>query len=136
MSGPGWLKNLYFLYLLIWRATVKAGPYWLQETFYTGNVTDDALVKDSVMDLLMQSRLAYFAPFLPRWPGGISLCGIKLCGISQNVMKGTPKNTFMDSFRNCPSTFDETLMFTGDPVKSRGLKVSYYCLPLVQLYCF
>ena len=27
-------------------------------------------------------------------------------------------------FRNCPSTFDETMMFTGDPVTSRGLKVA------------
>lgn len=81
-QGPSWLKNLYFLYLLVWRAVVKAGAYWMKEGFFTGNTKEDALVKELVQDLLIQSR-------------------------------------------NCPSTFDETIMFTGDPVKSRGLKEEF-----------
>ena len=81
-QGPSWLKNIYFLYLLVWRAVVKAGPYWQQEGFYTGNAEEDSLVKKYVGDLLLQSR-------------------------------------------NCPSTFDETIMFTGDPVKSRSLKEEF-----------
>jgi hypothetical protein len=54
--GPSWLKNIYFLYLLVWRAVVKAGPYWTQEGFFTGNVEEDALNKKHVADLLLQSR--------------------------------------------------------------------------------
>ncbi|XP_046847546.1 ERO1-like protein beta isoform X2 [Xenia sp. Carnegie-2017] len=81
-QGPSWLKNIYFLYLLVWRAIVKAGPYWKQEGFYTGNSTEDELVKKHVEDLLSQAR-------------------------------------------SCPSTFDESIMFTGDPIKSKGLKEEF-----------
>ncbi|CAB4014998.1 ERO1 beta [Paramuricea clavata] len=81
-QGPSWLKNIYFLYLLVWRAVIKAGPYWKQEGFFTGHKSEDGLVKKHIGDLLLQSR-------------------------------------------NCPSTFDETMMFTGDPVTSRGLKEEF-----------
>ena len=35
---------------------VKAGPYWKQEGFFTGNVTEDGIVKKYVAELLLQSR--------------------------------------------------------------------------------
>ncbi|XP_028398672.1 ERO1-like protein beta isoform X2 [Dendronephthya gigantea] len=79
-QGPSWLKNIYFLYLLVWRAVVKAGPYWQQEGFFTGNVTEDAIVKKYVGELLSQSR-------------------------------------------NCPNTFDETILFTEE--KSKSLKEEF-----------
>ncbi len=37
-----------------------------------------------------------------------------------NVLVNVPTRFF----KNCPSTFDETMMFTGDPVKSAGLMVT------------
>ncbi|KAH0546266.1 ero1-like protein [Cotesia glomerata] len=51
-EGPGWLKNLYFLYLLELRALYKAAPYLEREQYYTGNEAEDVDTKMAVMDIL------------------------------------------------------------------------------------
>ena len=55
LTGPFWLKNLYFTYLLVQRAVAKAAPLLEETVFYTGNTEDDArttlLVKDIVASL-------------------------------------------------------------------------------------
>ncbi|XP_065833144.1 ERO1-like protein beta isoform X2 [Oscarella lobularis] len=54
--GPGWLKNLYMIYLLSLRAIVKAGSYLEKETFYTGNDEEDRRVKEDVLQLIESAR--------------------------------------------------------------------------------
>ena len=55
-QGPGWLKNLYMIYLLSLRAIVKAGSYLEKETFYTGNDEEDRRVKEDVLQLIESAR--------------------------------------------------------------------------------
>ena len=50
-AGPVWLKNLYFAYLLVLRAIVKAEPYWKQYQFYTGSKVDDHITRIRVTKL-------------------------------------------------------------------------------------
>lgn len=51
-QGPQWLKNLYFTYLVELRAIAKAAPYLEKESFYTGNETQDTIVKKDMKMLL------------------------------------------------------------------------------------
>ena len=51
-SGPHWLKNLFFTYLLALRAVIKAAPYWKEVEFYTGDLKEDMEVKKIVMELV------------------------------------------------------------------------------------
>ncbi|XP_034944457.1 ero1-like protein [Chelonus insularis] len=51
-EGPGWLNNLYFLYLLELRALAKASPYLEREEYYTGNEVEDAETKMAIRDIL------------------------------------------------------------------------------------
>lgn len=55
--GPQWLKNLYFTYLVELRAIAKAAPYLEKESFYTGNETEDTIVKKDMKQLLDTVRL-------------------------------------------------------------------------------
>jgi ERO1-like protein alpha len=55
-EGPGWLKNLYTLYLLMLRAIVKAGPYLENEQFYTGIEEDDIAVKQLVLRIIESAK--------------------------------------------------------------------------------
>ena len=54
--GPVWLKNLYFAYLLVLRAIVKAEPYWKYYQFYTGNEEEDQLTRDQVVALVQAPK--------------------------------------------------------------------------------
>lgn len=51
-SGPLWLKNLYFVYLVELRALAKAADYLRREQYYTGTAGDDEEVKEAVSELL------------------------------------------------------------------------------------
>jgi len=51
-QGPFWLKNLYFVYLLELRALLKAKPFLLKQTFYTGNADQDGDTRRAVAELL------------------------------------------------------------------------------------
>lgn len=55
--GPGWLKNLYFAYLLVLRAVTKAEPYWRNHQFYTGNSTEDKAVRERVDQIIQAAKL-------------------------------------------------------------------------------
>lgn len=67
------MKNIYFLFLLVWRAVVKAGPYWQQEGFFTGNGTEDTIVKKCVEELLLQSRSVVFQLIILKMTKNITL---------------------------------------------------------------
>lgn len=56
-SGPGWLKNLYFAYLLVLRAVEKAESYWEAHGFYTGNTTEDIGVGEAVAEMVQAAKL-------------------------------------------------------------------------------
>lgn len=52
-KGPRWLRNLYFLYLLELRALAKISPYLIaNEKYFTGNKTEDDLVRKEMKGLL------------------------------------------------------------------------------------
>lgn len=55
-SGPSWLKNLYFAYLLTLRAIVKAEPYWKVHQFYTGNEREDQETKSQVFRIIQAAK--------------------------------------------------------------------------------
>ena len=56
VSGPTWLKNLYFAYTVVLRAIIKAAPFWEQEQFYTGDYHSDEDVHQLVQTLLVKSK--------------------------------------------------------------------------------
>lgn len=56
LTGPTWLKNLYFAYTVVLRAITKAAPFWEQEQFYTGDYEDDLKVQQLVQVLLTKSK--------------------------------------------------------------------------------
>ncbi|XP_065183717.1 ero1-like protein isoform X2 [Sycon ciliatum] len=70
-EGPQWLKNLYFTFLMVLRAVIKAENLWRSELFYTGDGKVDRFVKEQVTRILASTH-------------------------------------------SCPSTFDETMMFTSE----------------------
>jgi len=51
-QGPFWLRNLYFVYLMELRALLKAKPFLLKQTFYTGNPEVDGDTRTAVAELL------------------------------------------------------------------------------------
>lgn len=55
-AGPGWLKNLYFAYLLVLRAVTKAEPYWKDHQFYTGNSSEDKAVRERVDQIVQAAK--------------------------------------------------------------------------------
>ena len=54
--GPSWLKNLYFTYLVVLRAVTKAGTYWEDQSFYTGDTSRDILVKEKIMTIVNAAK--------------------------------------------------------------------------------
>ena len=54
--GPSWLKNLYFSYLLVLRAITKMEVHWIHYQFYTGNVTEDASVKEKIIKIVQAAK--------------------------------------------------------------------------------
>ncbi len=56
-TGPGWLKNLYFAYLLVLKAVIKTEPYWQSYQFYTGNNTEDMETRSMVMEIIQAAKL-------------------------------------------------------------------------------
>ena len=55
-QGPSWLKNLYFTYLVVLRAVTKAGTYWEDQSFYTGDTSRDILVKEKIMTIVNAAK--------------------------------------------------------------------------------
>ncbi|CAF1579144.1 unnamed protein product [Adineta ricciae] len=53
-EGPGWLKNLYFIYLIELRAIYKARDYFHSQNYFTGNQTDDIHTKQLLTENLFQ----------------------------------------------------------------------------------
>ncbi|CAF3059587.1 unnamed protein product [Rotaria socialis] len=49
-EGPKWLKNVYFIYLIELRAIYKARNFFKDQTFFTGNETDDSDTKELFMN--------------------------------------------------------------------------------------
>ena len=56
LAGPKRLKNLYFAYLVVLRAIIKAEGYWFESKFFTGNPIEDQQVKQTVLDLISGAR--------------------------------------------------------------------------------
>ncbi len=56
LQGPGWLKNLYFAYLLVLRSVVKAESYWASHPFYTGDPSVDQSVMETVEHLIKAGK--------------------------------------------------------------------------------
>ena len=63
-SGPSWLKNLYFAYLLVLRAVEKAEGYWQHQQFYTGSLEEAVKTKRAVLDVVDAAKLV---PTYPMW---------------------------------------------------------------------
>ena len=55
-SGPSWLKNLYFAYLLVLRAITKMESYWIKHKFYTGNSADDTSVNEKILQIVEAAK--------------------------------------------------------------------------------
>ena len=55
-AGPKRLKNLYFAYLVVLRAIIKAEGFWSASKFFTGNPIEDQQVKQTVLDLISAAR--------------------------------------------------------------------------------
>ena len=55
-QGPKRLKNLYFAYLVVLRAIIKAERFWSASKFFTGNPIEDQQVKQTVLDLISAAR--------------------------------------------------------------------------------
>ena len=55
-EGQKWLKNLYFLYLIELRALAKAGTQLSMTKFFTGNRTEDNMVRKKVGSLVNIAR--------------------------------------------------------------------------------
>ncbi|CAF1314283.1 unnamed protein product [Adineta ricciae] len=53
-EGPKWLKNVYFLYLIELRALHKARDIFQEQTFFTGNDTDDSHTKVLIVEKLLE----------------------------------------------------------------------------------
>ncbi|CAF1215806.1 unnamed protein product [Rotaria magnacalcarata] len=53
-EGPKWLKNVYFIYLIELRAIYKARNVFNDQTFFTGNETDDSHTKELFMNQFMK----------------------------------------------------------------------------------
>jgi len=58
-EGPTWLRNLYFIYLIELRAIYKAREYLKNQSYFTGNQTDDFETKQ----LLTEQLLKEMEPF-------------------------------------------------------------------------
>jgi ERO1-like protein alpha/ERO1-like protein beta len=50
--APGWLKNVYFNFLMVMRAVTKAAPLWVPQRFHTGNEAQDEEVAAIVTELI------------------------------------------------------------------------------------
>ena len=55
-TGPSWLKNLYFVYLVVLRAITKAEPYWIKSTFYTGDPVQERELKEDIMEIVQAAK--------------------------------------------------------------------------------
>lgn len=55
-SGPSWLKNLYFAYLLSLKAIVKAEPYWRQYQFFSGDYQEDSETREQVSKIILAAK--------------------------------------------------------------------------------
>ncbi|CAF1475785.1 unnamed protein product [Adineta ricciae] len=53
-EGPKWLKNVYFLYLIELRALHKARDLFQEQTYFTGNDTDDSHTKVLIVEKLLE----------------------------------------------------------------------------------
>ncbi|EGD80870.1 oxidoreductase ERO1 [Salpingoeca rosetta] len=56
-QGTRWLKNLYFTYLTVLKAIVKAENLWRSYPFPSGDAADDATTKAAVLELVDQAKL-------------------------------------------------------------------------------
>eukprot|EP00051_Salpingoeca_urceolata_P006342 m.84083 g.84083 ORF g.84083 m.84083 type:complete len:424 (+) comp14787_c0_seq2:4126-5397(+) len=54
-EGPGRIKNMYFTFLVVLRAVVKAKPLWDSLEFHSGNAAINAATKQLVLDLVAQA---------------------------------------------------------------------------------
>lgn len=50
--GPLWLRNLYFAYVVVLRAVIKARPVWDSYDFYPGDAAGTARLRDLVLRLV------------------------------------------------------------------------------------
>lgn len=55
-SGPLWLKNLYFTYLLVLRAITKGEALWESESFFTDDKLDERIVKQTVQQIVKAAK--------------------------------------------------------------------------------
>ena len=53
-EGPEWLKNVYFIYLIELRAIYKAREIFKDQTYFTGNETDDFHTKELIINKLLK----------------------------------------------------------------------------------
>jgi len=53
-EGPKWLKNVYFIYLIELRAIYKAREFFKDQTYFTGNETDDLHTKKLITKKLLK----------------------------------------------------------------------------------
>eukprot|EP00043_Microstomoeca_roanoka_P007177 m.69267 g.69267 ORF g.69267 m.69267 type:complete len:537 (-) comp13727_c0_seq1:515-2125(-) len=56
-NGTRWLKNLYFTYLTVLKAIVKAENLWRSYSFSAGDAAEELATKYAVMDLVEQAKL-------------------------------------------------------------------------------
>ena len=56
LTGPSWLKNLYFAYLIVLRAITKAEPFWKDFTFYTGDPIEEREIKENIMEIVQAAK--------------------------------------------------------------------------------
>ena len=133
--GPGWLKNLYFAYLLVLRAVTKAEGYWQQHRFYTGSKQEDLAARERVKEIVQAAKYVYvFALglccnmiFGPYTRCDVANCTHTLYIFLTGLLSIFSLRNFYRSllpFRGCSSLFDETTMFAGNT--SAQLKVMLY----------
>mmetsp|Transcript_2704 Transcript_2704/g.3708 ORF Transcript_2704/g.3708 Transcript_2704/m.3708 type:complete len:476 (+) Transcript_2704:517-1944(+) len=102
------LQNLYFTFLFVLRAVVKAGDILIDYNYNTGNATDDAAVRQLITSLVGKASRHSSSPAVLSEPQSAYIHGNCSCDNSDRT-KGIIDN--MAGLEECKHGFDETEMF-------------------------
>ena len=56
LSGPIWLKNIYFAYLVVLKAVAKAERVWSNYVFYTGSSSEEEAINKTIQKLVSSAK--------------------------------------------------------------------------------
>lgn len=113
-NHPDRLDNLYFSFLFLLRAVVKASQYLIQYPYYTGNSTDDMMVRE-IMSSLGDERNNRI---LQNTSVSRSSEGSKVCSISIDDT--------LTNIDECKNGFDESYLFQVSQIDYSSSSSSVY----------